>query len=423
MDKNLKLVRTLSTLIIAVAFLIVPVFLTSCADSERKPDSSLETTAVDSKDTDAEDSKLKEEAVSSAEEESSVDKEEVTESKIEEVSEKDEKATSSNSEKKEDSKEEYKGKVTVKTKEVQKEDSTAEYYVYGYDDSGKKIWTSKWSDLPLTELAVASDFTIHNNRVLIEVGGELYSMDIYTGKRLWKVGNVGASSHAPVVDSKNGAIYVTGYYGPFITAVTQAGKLKWQRDFEDGDLYWPYAVTVKAEGIIVKAEGTVSTFDRDGKLLEKKVLAEGEDDEADSTGAEYSINASSYLTEKSIVHEPYRIYDGDKNTAWVEGKADDGIGEYVLIDFRDKKAVSTINIINGYAKQERLYYSNNRVKTIRIEFENGEGFEYSLKDKNMGYQTIKLKEEINTNFIKLIIKDVYRGNKYRDTCISEVNIN
>lgn len=276
MERNMKLVRTISTLIITVTLLIMAGLLTSCTNSEKKSDSSVETTAVDSKDKAAEDSSLKKEAASSTEKESSTDEKEDMESNTEEVEDNDEETASSNSETKVNYESEYRGKVTVKTKEVQKEDYTVEYYVYGYDDKGKKIWTSEWSDLPLTELAVASDFTVQDNRVLIEVGESLYSIDIYTGKRLWEVENVGVSFQAPVVDSKNGAIYVTGYYEPFLTAVTQEGKTKWQIDFAEEETYLPYAVTVKGDSIIVKAERGEFVFDREGKLLEKKVLAEGE---------------------------------------------------------------------------------------------------------------------------------------------------
>jgi outer membrane protein assembly factor BamB len=276
MDRNMKLVRTLLTLIIAVTFLIMAGLLTGCTNSEKKSDLSEETITEDSKDKDAEGSGLKKEVASSTEKESSTDEKEEVESKTEEVSDNDEEITSSNSETKDNYESEYRGKVTVKTKEVQNEDYTVEYYVYGYDDSGKKIWTSKWSDLPLTEIAVASDFTVQDNRVLIEVGESLYSIDIYTGKRLWEVENVGASFQAPVVDPKNGAIYVTGYYEPFLTTVTQEGKIKWQIDFTDEEIYLPYAVTMKADSIIVKAERGQFVFDRDGKLLEKEVLADGE---------------------------------------------------------------------------------------------------------------------------------------------------
>jgi hypothetical protein len=422
MNKNMKLVISLSTMIIAVSIFIAVGFFMSRTDSAKESDSTLETTIVSSKSNDVEDSHSKEEVVSPQKEEDLVDEEKVTKLEAEQGSNKDDQNPGSSSDTKDNSKDRYMG-IVIKAEQVDKEDSTAEYYIYGYDHKGKKLWTNKWTGLQLTELPVASQFTIHNSSLLIEVGSVLYSIDIHNGQRLWKVDNVGSSAHAPVVDSKDQTIYVTGFYGPFITAVTQEGKLKWQKDFTDDDMYWPYDTTVEADGIVVKAEGTESTFDRDGNLLERKELPEGESGWLDTIKTDYSINASSYLTEKTIVHKPDRIWDGNKTTAWVEGKANDGIGEYVFIDFGSNKDISTINIINGYAKEERLYYSNNRVRILGIEFDNGKSFEYTLQDKTINYQTIVLKEAVNTDSVKLIIKDVYKGNKYRDTCISEVEIN
>lgn len=388
MNKNMKLVISLSTMIIAVAIFIAVGFFMSKTDSIKESDSTLETTRVSSKNKDVGDSDSKEEAVSPQKEEDLVDEEKVTKSETEQGSNKDDQTSGSSSDTKDNSKDKYMGSIVIKAEQVDKEDSTAEYYIYGYDHKGKKLWTNKWTDLPLTELPVASQFTIHNSSLLIEVGSVLYSIDIYNGQRLWKVDNVGSSAHAPVIDSKDQIIYVTGFYGPFITAVTQEGKLKWQKDFTDDDMYWPYDTTVKADSIVVKADGTESTFDRDGNLLERKELPEGESGWLDTIETDYSINASSYLTEKTIIHKPDRIWDGNKTTAWVEGKANDGIGEQVFIDFGSNKDISTIKIINGYAKDERLYYSNNRVRILGIEFDNGKSFEYNLQDNTINYKQL-----------------------------------
>ena len=48
-------------------------------------------------------------------------------------------------------------------------------------------------------------------------------------------------------------------------------------------------------------------------------------------GRQLSISASSYLKETSATHYPERAFDGDKNTAWVEGATGDGIGDYIEV--------------------------------------------------------------------------------------------
>lgn len=150
-----------------------------------------------------------------------------------------------------------------------------------------------------------------------------------------------------------------------------------------------------------------------------------------------NIKASSYLSENTkngfIEYLPQnlleRVYymtgpDYDKVTydsltpPWVEGKEDYGIGEYLDIEF--KWPSDELQILNGFVDFTRmdLYEKNSRVKTVLIESQNPKfSKEYELEDL-VKYTLINLPQK--TDKIRITIKDVYPGTKYKDTCLSSI---
>lgn len=146
--------------------------------------------------------------------------------------------------------------------------------------------------------------------------------------------------------------------------------------------------------------------------------------------------------------------DNDPLTCWAEGSENDGIGEFIWMTIPEN--IATIRIRNGYQKNETIYLANNRPQNVEFELyasyepsgyvtESHNGFFISemiaatsviLKDE-YGYQDIKLGfdwQEIhsqlsndrtfdNDRFIlKIKILDIYKGNKWNDACISDINI-
>lgn len=126
--------------------------------------------------------------------------------------------------------------------------------------------------------------------------------------------------------------------------------------------------------------------------------------------------ASSNLKEYS----PNLLLDNNKKTAWVEGVKGDGIGEWIKLDFKKDIEISNIAILNGYGKTVNLYYKNNRVKKVKIEFSNGEHLIKKLICDMPRIQVIKLPKFIKTNYVKLTILEVEKGTEYKDTCISDL---
>ena len=83
-----------------------------------------------------------------------------------------------------------------------------------------------------------------------------------------------------------------------------------------------------------------------------------------------SVWASSSLTEtlkgKTVTYGPENLFDGDPSTPWVEAAPEGGAGESVLI--LSKKIVKAINLTNGFASSESLFFQNNRIKNMTVSF-------------------------------------------------------
>lgn len=136
------------------------------------------------------------------------------------------------------------------------------------------------------------------------------------------------------------------------------------------------------------------------------------------------------------------LFDDDPTTAWVEGVKDYGKWQYVEFKIKNFNAV-VLQILNGYTKNKKTYYENNRIKKLMVEIskenyskEDMKRHVIDLEDKdyskyNPNYpqgfaQSLieygDLSFAQNESIIRIYILDVYKGTKYNDTCISELYI-
>jgi hypothetical protein len=138
------------------------------------------------------------------------------------------------------------------------------------------------------------------------------------------------------------------------------------------------------------------------------------------------ISASSYLCgDGKNEYIPKKAFDSKYDTAWCEGVKGSGLSEWIKFDFAESDSFgSTINvyrilIINGLAASKELYFANNRVKKLEVEFSEGEKRVIELRDGVLDYQSFVF--HIKAKWAKLTILEVYKGTKYDDTCISEID--
>jgi len=174
------------------------------------------------------------------------------------------------------------------------------------------------------------------------------------------------------------------------------------------------------------------------------------------------IWATSTLDEENFeeaLYSGYNLCDGKPETCWAEGKSGSGENERVVItlnrynesnkkypeDFWGYFTTNRIGIINGYAKSEETFKNNNRAKKIKITIPKIPHYltlgklpdnvhiqypETAMKDKTFimelkdtaQMQYLQFDEPVPVKKVELEILEVYRGEKYNDTCISEVSI-
>jgi F5/8 type C domain len=113
------------------------------------------------------------------------------------------------------------------------------------------------------------------------------------------------------------------------------------------------------------------------------------------------------------------LVDGEPTTAWNEGAAGDGTGEWVEVALTGPADISRVLLWNGYQKGA-AFDTNNRVAELRLEL-SGMPFVAPLLDVE-GPQAIKLPQPVRADRVRLVIERVYPGNRYNDAAISDLEI-
>ena len=139
-------------------------------------------------------------------------------------------------------------------------------------------------------------------------------------------------------------------------------------------------------------------------------------------GGNYKIKASSSLGDS---YKAEFANDLSYKTAWVEGKKDEGIGEYLEYYFKNNSPrITEIIISNGYMKSEETWKNNNRVKKLKL-YVNGVPFgilnlKDSRTDQHFSVGTLGHNKNGTDLILKFEILEVYKGSKYNDTAITEI---
>ena len=151
-------------------------------------------------------------------------------------------------------------------------------------------------------------------------------------------------------------------------------------------------------------------------------------------GGQDSLSASSELSaQNNIQYSASNAHDLSYKTAWIEGVKGYGIGEYLIYHVQPTNPrITEIIIVNGYVKSDKVWKENSRVKRLKL-YIDGKLYailnlqdtkaEQHFKIEPIGvsdrkdYEAMK-KMPIWT--IKFEILEVYHGDKYDDTAITEI---
>lgn len=175
----------------------------------------------------------------------------------------------------------------------------------------------------------------------------------------------------------------------------------------------------------VERQPAPKTFKTARGLTHRQSPRESAEACADSLGTLYCV--SSYLPTAGINRSDYgpaSLFDQSDSTAWVEGRTaarDDGIGEWILLDWQRERRVRGLSIKNGYLKSNRLFRANGRVTKLRARFSTGRTVELMVNDQKQ-VQNIMLPKPEAATWMQLEVLGAKRGSKYSDTAISDLTV-
>lgn len=110
---------------------------------------------------------------------------------------------------------------------------------------------------------------------------------------------------------------------------------------------------------------------------------------------------------------------------WAEGVEGDGIGESITLDVKRPLPLYGILIQPGYYDDEKEpWWNNNRVATLEVTLNDERTFTETIPDERFEEPYLLRVRDYTkpVNKVKLVIKAVYRGKQFRDTCISLVQL-
>lgn len=141
-----------------------------------------------------------------------------------------------------------------------------------------------------------------------------------------------------------------------------------------------------------------------------------------------SEHASSSDGVTSDTYYAEHLVDGDVRTAWIPVCEDDGlmpIGHWVEFTADTPQPVSGITIVNGFAKDDRKYFNNYRVRVIRIIIDGNDEMKAVLSDLGCGVEEyIPFGKTYQASRIRIVIEEVYETNPvYKEAAISEISFN
>ncbi|MEZ4319786.1 MAG: hypothetical protein R3F61_19890 [Myxococcota bacterium] len=128
-------------------------------------------------------------------------------------------------------------------------------------------------------------------------------------------------------------------------------------------------------------------------------------------------------------YHPSYALDGNPKTAWVEGVAGDGVGEWLEWRVSPVSGVHRVQlrIRNGYQKSAGLFASNAAPARIRVDIRSSRGVvhsaEIALTDAlDWQEHVLDPPEDVAFDTVRLTVLEARKGSTYADLCISDVEL-
>ena len=142
----------------------------------------------------------------------------------------------------------------------------AEYAeITAYGSNGQQQWHYTTPSYPLADLTRLEEIGQFGSLCLYNESGTIVELDVYTGEVLWKNTEFGGASIAAVSDET--AVYLCGYYGPCLFAVSYAGDTIKRIEAINDTYKWPSWISFSSEGILIYMDDGPKGFLEKGYLF------------------------------------------------------------------------------------------------------------------------------------------------------------
>ena len=131
--------------------------------------------------------------------------------------------------------------------------------------------------------------------------------------------------------------------------------------------------------------------------------------------------ASSFLPDQDgFTYGPELVLDGKTDTAWNEGAAGDGLGEWLQLFTLNggNIPVTGIQVLSGYHKSDSVYNANGKPYEYEVEKNGKYWFTWDVWYDNV----IGFGEVADVNSLRFTISSLIPGTLYDDTCVTEIRV-
>jgi hypothetical protein len=123
---------------------------------------------------------------------------------------------------------------------------------------------------------------------------------------------------------------------------------------------------------------------------------------------------------KQRTHSPIHAFDGNLVSVWMPTTS--GVGEWIMVHFKSPMSITSVSIFGGAGIDKVHYQNHNRVRELRMTFDDGATEMLTLEDK-MQFQRFEVRHPGMVESVKFEILAVFPGEKFDQTSIAEIAFN
>lgn len=132
---------------------------------------------------------------------------------------------------------------------------------------------------------------------------------------------------------------------------------------------------------------------------------------------------SSSVLDNDRSYAPSNALDGLPATCWSASRQRDA-APWIRLSAQEDQLVRGVALLPGYAKSASILEKNHRIEQLEITLSDGTSLTRSLTDMESpeSWRVVFLDQPVRCRWIQLTVRSVYRGSRYDDVCISEIQV-